>query len=115
VVIRGGIALSLSLNVPFATLDRASLRLQRDGTGDIPLDLIAGSRVGYLVNWPNVRPWRFARPQPMLRAIDSPRAVAEVLVAAVGEAVGGIAPTRVAEGEHAGLTASGSARDAVAA
>jgi hypothetical protein len=44
-VIRGGIALSLSLNVPFTLIDRASLRLQRDGTGDIPLDLLAGSRI----------------------------------------------------------------------
>ena len=115
VVIRGGIALQLSLNVPFTLIDRAALRMQRDGTGDIPLELAGGSRVGYLVNWPNVRPWRFARPQPMLRAIESPQAVGEILIAAVGEVVAGVAPPRGSDGGRSQRPDAGRTRDAVAA
>ncbi len=92
VVVRGGIALTLSLNVPFTQIDHAALRVHRDGTGDIPLDLVRGVRVDYLVNWPNMRPWRYARPQPMLRSIEYPRVAGRILTEAVAAVVVGVAP-----------------------
>ena len=39
--------------------------------------------LGYLLLWPHARPWRFSRPQPMLRALPGVAQVAETLAAAV--------------------------------
>lgn len=83
IVIRHGIALPMSVNVPFAAVNSADLRLDRDGTGEIALGLQPGMRLGYLLTWPHVRPWRFKSPQPMLRAVPQARVVAAQLKAAI--------------------------------
>jgi hypothetical protein len=79
VVMKIGIALPVFLNLPFAAITSASLRLDRDGTGDIPLALAAGQRIAYLHLWPHARPFRINRPEPTLRAIPGASAVAETL------------------------------------
>jgi hypothetical protein len=83
VAIRSGIALPLSLNIPFARIDGVALRAHADGTGDLSLVLSAGERVGYLLNWPNMRPWRLTRTEPMLRNIVDSAAVGAVLANAM--------------------------------
>ncbi len=80
VVIRSGIALEVTVNLPLAKIDTAACRLHRDGSGDIPMAFTGGVRVAYLALWPNARPWRLSRPQPMLRCVPEPRAVADLLV-----------------------------------
>jgi hypothetical protein len=90
VVIRQGIALSSSLNLPFAALKSADLRLRTRGTGDIALTPMPGERVSYLWLWPHVRAWRFAQPQPALRNLGDAEAVAAVL----GEAFAAAAAAR---------------------
>lgn len=83
-VIRHGIALPMSLNIPLRLIDRMALSRHADGSGDIALGLPRSERIGYLLNWPHVRPWRLAQPQPTLRAIaDAPR-----VAALMGRAVG---------------------------
>lgn len=82
-VIRHGIALPMSVNVPFATVGSADLRLSRDGSGDIALGLQCRARLGYLLTWPHVRPWHFRSPQPMLRALPAAAGVAAQLKAAI--------------------------------
>jgi hypothetical protein len=85
VVIRHGIALPMSLNLPFLHIDSASLGMHGDGTGDVALVLSKPQRVGYLLTWPHVRPGHYIQPQPMLRALaDAPRA-AQVLAAALAD------------------------------
>jgi len=79
VVIRHGIALPMSLNVPFAQVQSAAASLRRDGSGEIALVLPKHQRVGYLVNWPHVRPGHYAQPQPTLRAIPDAARVARLL------------------------------------
>ena len=86
VVLRFGIALPISLNLPFAQIDGAGLRVWRDGTGDIPLTLRKGQRAAYLVLWPHVRPWRLTRSEPMLRGIPDPASVAQILGRALATA-----------------------------
>jgi hypothetical protein len=77
IVMRFGIALPMTVNLPFSVVESAAAGRRSDGTADIALTLARGSRIGYLVNWPNVRPWHFSRPQPMLRALpDGERAAA---------------------------------------
>jgi Bacterial PH domain len=86
IAIRSGIALQLTLNVPFARIDGASLRRYAEGTGDIPLTLSRGERVGYLINWPHMRPWRLTRTEPMLRCIERPDEVGAIIANAMREA-----------------------------
>lgn len=86
VVMRFGVAIPLSINVPFTQIVSADLRQYGDGTGDLPLTLDGAARVPYLVLWPNVRPWRFAPAQPMLRAVPQAAGVAKVLAGALAAA-----------------------------
>jgi hypothetical protein len=84
VVLRVGVAISKAVNLPFAIIEGAALRQHAAGAGDIPLKLKAGTRAGYLLLWPHVRPWRFAEPEPMLRAIPNAAGVAAILAEALG-------------------------------
>jgi hypothetical protein len=79
VVMRFGIALPMTLNIPFRIIDAAALSKYRDSTGDIPLKLAGKDRVAFLVLWPHARPWRVDGPEPMLRSIGNPDQVAQVL------------------------------------
>ncbi len=83
VVMRIGVALPITFNLPFAVLDSASLKLYPDGTGSIPLALKGGNRLAFLVLWPHVRPWRVARAEPTLRFVPDAAQVAQTLAQAV--------------------------------
>jgi hypothetical protein len=92
VVIRFGIALPMTINLPFRQIASAGLRLHADGSGDIPLALLDAQRVAYLVLWPHVRPWRAARAEPMLRAVPDAQRVAQLLARALAAAAAQPAP-----------------------
>ena len=89
VLIRFGVALQITMNLPFAEVLEANVRVGADGIGDIPMVVRDTRRVGYVVLWPHVRPWRLARPEPMLRAVPDAARVATLLGAAMREASGG--------------------------
>lgn len=78
-----GIALPVTLNIPFRIVEAAGFRANADRTGDIPLSLAPDGRIAYLVLWPHARPWLVSRPEPMLRAVPEARGVAEILARAV--------------------------------
>jgi hypothetical protein len=86
VVMRFGVAIPITVNLPFAQIVNAALREHGDGTGDIPLTLASRVRSSYLILWPHVRPWHFSPPQPMLRAIPDASKVAKILASALGAA-----------------------------
>lgn len=79
VVMRVGMALPITLNLPFRLIETAAVRLRADGSGDIALTLAAGERVAFLTLWPHVRPWHLTRPIPMLRALPDAEQAAAVL------------------------------------
>ena len=83
VVMRFGVAIPMTINLPYAKIVGAALRDYGDGTGDIPLTLAPRTRTSYLVLWPHVRPWRFSPAQPMLRAIPEAQRVARILATAL--------------------------------
>ncbi len=83
IVLKLGVALSMSINLPFKAIESANLRLYPDGSGDIPVLLEGLTRIGFTQLWPHVRPWRMNRVQPMLRAIPDARRVAQLLAAAL--------------------------------
>lgn len=83
VVMRIGMALPVSINLPFNQIDGASLRLFGNGSGDIPLKVTRKDRVAYLMLWPHARPFRYAHPQPALRCVAKADDVASLLAAAL--------------------------------
>jgi len=83
VIIRCGVALPLSVNLPFSKVDSAEYADRGDGFGDIALLPAADSRASYILLWPYVRPWRISRVQPLLRAIADAEFVAGKLASAL--------------------------------
>ena len=89
IVMRIGIVLSVTYNLPLNRIDRADFRPIGDtGCGDIALALETGTRIAWLHLWPHARPWRVARPQPMLRALGDARTVSALLADAWSRASG---------------------------
>jgi hypothetical protein len=78
-VIRSGVALPMTVNLPFSRIISADLRQRSRGFGDISLTLSADSQASWVVLWPHVRPWYVGRVQPMLRALPESESVAGVL------------------------------------
>jgi hypothetical protein len=86
VAMRIGIALTKTLNLPFAAVGSADLALRSGNNGDVVLRMQGPARLGFFHLWPHVRPWRLREPQPMLRAVaDAPHA-AMLLASALREA-----------------------------
>lgn len=86
IVIRSGVALPVTINLPFSQIDAAAVKVRSDGIGDIPVRLTKGNRIAALALWPNWRPWRFTRPEPMLRCIRNASSVASLLASALSGA-----------------------------
>jgi hypothetical protein len=95
VVMRFGVALPMSVNLPFKQLVTAELALRANGEGDIALHLTGPGRIAYLSLWPHARPWQFSKPQPMLRSIPEARRCSELLAEAVRAWAAAEAPTVV--------------------
>ena len=88
VVMRIGIVLTLTFNLPFKRIETAGLQVTAKGFGDMPLVLSGGNRIGWLNLWPHVRPWIVAKPQPMLRCVPNAQAVAATFQTAWASATG---------------------------
>lgn len=82
VVMRIGIVLCITLNLPLRQIRGASVLAHSNGQGDIALALAGNERIGWLHLWPHARPWHLNDPQPMLRGIRDVQAVADKLLAA---------------------------------
>ncbi|MBS2012432.1 MAG: PH domain-containing protein [Deltaproteobacteria bacterium] len=85
IVMRIGVALPMTWNLPFKRLAAADLSVRATGDGDIVLRLVAPDRIAWLHLWPHVAPWKIVRAEPALRAIPDPARVAGILSAAVSE------------------------------
>jgi hypothetical protein len=92
VVMRVGIVLTLTFNLPLKWIAGAELARFRHGHGDLALSLAGSDRIAWLQLWPHVKPWQLRRPQPTLRAIADAEAVSLRLVKAWQAATGQIVP-----------------------
>ncbi|MBC7995937.1 MAG: PH domain-containing protein [Rhizobacter sp.] len=92
VVMRIGVVLTITFNLPHTQIESAGLRTNADGSGDVTLLLNDADRIAYVHLWPHARPWHLKRSQPMLRALPQARSVATILSAALAESAG-VAPT----------------------
>ena len=82
VVMRIGIVLTLTFNLPLRMLAGASIKTNPDGTGDIALKLAGNDHIAWLNLWPHARPWALRHPQPSLRCIANVGVVGERIVQA---------------------------------
>jgi hypothetical protein len=100
VLLRHGIAVPLTLNVPFTSVDGAALKMYPDGTGDIALTVVRDQRVGYLITWPHLRAGDIAHPSPSFRVLPDAARAAEILSVALA-AHAGTEPVRIAAPQSA--------------
>ncbi len=101
IVMRFGVAIEKAINFPFTVVESAALKSYPNGHGDIPLKLTGPDGMAYLHLWPHVRPWRYAKAEPMLRAIPDAANVAHIL----SEALRVAAEQREAAGVRVGIGA----------
>lgn len=101
VVMRVGVVLTVTFNLPLRRIEAARLHALPGGAGDIALVLHAEDRIGYIHLWPHARPWHFARTEPMLRALPDAAAVSHLLADALQRSL--VTPVRTI-GERAGAT-----------
>jgi len=83
ILLQAGVALPLTMNIPLGKIGNVALKTRRDGSGDIPLQLIDSDRVSIVLLWPHIRPWRMRQPEPMLVSVPDAANVAARLAEAL--------------------------------
>ena len=116
VVLRIGMVIPMSINIPFALVESAGAGAFQDGSGQVTLKLMPGNRIAYIALWPHCRMRKLNNPEPVLRALHAPADVGRVLADAVAAAVLPDATSRVERGvSRDGVTDRRSAPQAVKA
>lgn len=87
-VLRVGVALPITINIPFLAIAGAYLMNRKDGHGDIVLELLPSHRISWIALWPHCGGWSFGRPKPMLRGVADVAEVAKILGNAVSSTSG---------------------------
>lgn len=82
VVMRIGMVLTITLNIPLKRIEAASVRHMRSGAGDIALALNGKERLGWLHLWPHAKAWTFRKPEPALRCVPAVDQLAAQLLSA---------------------------------
>lgn len=88
VVMRIGIVLTLTFNLPFRSIETADVKLDKRGFGDLAMRLHADNRIAWLHLWPHARPWRLTRPEPTMRCLADGQKVAQQLKQAWSQSTG---------------------------
>jgi len=81
-IMRIGMAIETRVNIPLKQVTAAHLRMRGKDCGDIAFELSGERLLGNLLLWPHVRPWHYAMPQPMLRAVPDAARVAQMIAEA---------------------------------
>lgn len=106
-VMRLGIVLTVTFNLPLTRIASAGLRSHSGDFGDITLALAGEDQIAWIHLWPSVRPWRLARAEPMVRCVAQAGALAaqlaEMWSVATGVPAEGAAPK---PGPHPGAAPS---------
>jgi len=79
IVMRIGIVLTLTFNLPYRRIAGASAKDFADGCQDIALELYPEDRIGWAHLWPHQKAWHVKHPQPTLRCVPNGKEVSEML------------------------------------
>lgn len=90
-VMRIGIVLTLTFNLPLRMVAAASVKPRAQGFGDIALKLSGDDHIAWLNLWPHAKPWALKDPEPCLRCIPHALQVGERLLQAWRECNPGVA------------------------
>ena len=82
ILMRIGIVLTLTFNLPLRKLAAAAIRPQAGGHGDIALTLSGSDRIAWLNLWPHARPWLLKQPQPSLRCVSDAQKIGDMILQA---------------------------------
>ncbi len=82
-VIRHGVTLPMSINVPFTKVATAAAKIRADGSGDVSLALLDGNRLSLFAIWPHNRPWSWQGAAPAIRCVSDAEEVSRVLTNAM--------------------------------
>lgn len=82
VIMRIGIVLTLTFNLPHHRIASASIKSYKGGAGDLALSLYPSDRIAWLQLWPHARPWKVGQPEPALRCIEQVDKVSSILMSA---------------------------------
>jgi Bacterial PH domain len=86
VLMRHGVAVQLTMNIPLKMVESADLRNFADGTGEIALRVARDQRIGYLISWPHLRSSHITHPEPCFKALyDAPNAASLLSAALVAQ------------------------------
>ncbi len=86
VILHYGVAMPATLSLPYSQIVKASVAINRDHSGDIPLVLKSTNHMPYLKLWPLARPWTITHPEPMLRRVPKAAVAGGLLVRAIAAA-----------------------------
>lgn len=79
VVMRIGIVLTLTFNLPYRRIAGASAKVYSNGCQDIALALYPEDRIGWAHLWPHQKAWHVKHPQPTLRCVPQGEEVSHLL------------------------------------
>lgn len=95
VVLKIGMVIPMSINIPFQIVQSAGVGMFKDGTGQLMLVLAKEHRLAYVALWPHCRVFQVNQPQPILRGLRDAQRIGTVLANAVAAASADDASTRV--------------------
>lgn len=101
-VLRIGVVLTVTYNLPLKRVESVDLRPLAGGAGEIAVRLLPSDRIGWLHLWPHARPWHLARPEPMLRALPEAGRVAHLLQQALVQSLAEEGPSALPASPAAG-------------
>lgn len=107
-IVRSGVALPITVNIPFTAIRSAGVAKYRKGGGQILLDLLPEHRVSALALWPHLKPWSFFPPKPLLVGLEDVERVADTLGRALASSV---VATKLPAKDRESAPASRPARD----
>ena len=90
-VMRIGIVLTLTFNLPLRMVAAASIKPRANGFGDIAFKLAGNDHIAWLNLWPHAKPWALKDTEPCLRCIPNALQVGERLLQAWQECNPGVA------------------------
>ena len=79
IVIRHGIALPGTVDIPLRALRSVAVRVRQDGTGDVALGVREGGGIGFAKLWPHVQGLGLSHPVPMLRGLADAAVLSTIL------------------------------------
>ncbi len=85
VVMRIGVVLTKTFNLPLSKIEAADIVQQKNLHGNIAIQVESSTKIAFFHLWPHVRPWRLQHPEPMLLSLKNVDEVSHVLTQAWSE------------------------------